>query len=219
MFSSLFQKLKRDTEYRTKLFLLLSLLFNVLYALFLFIVSRVYFSKWFFVMSLYYGLLSIARIFMFFQTRSQKPLHKKIRLLRSLGYFLFLLNLVVSVMMFILIYTAAPIKHHEITVITLATYTFSTLTFSIISTIKFWKKNDYSHTCVKLVNLISASVSMVTLTNTMLATFGENTQRLRGIILPLLSCAVSLVILTSAILLIKKANSNLRILKNEEPRK
>ena len=116
--------------------------------------------------------------------------------------------------MFLLIYGNQFVKHHEITVITLATYTFSALTVAIWGSVKFIKKNNYLFSCVKLINLISASVSLVTLTNTMLATFGQDNALLRSIVLPILSGVVSLFIITTAILMIRKANLDLRVYKN-----
>ena len=193
----------------------LSLLFNFGYAIFLFVVSQAYFSKWFFVMSIYYALLSIARIFMFFETTPKSSLRKKILIMRACGCFLLLLNLVVSVMVFLLIYTVPYAKYHEIIVITLAAYTFSALTLAIVSIVKHLKKNDYLYSCVKVINLISASVSMLTLTNTMLATFGDETTLLRNIILPILSGVVAIFIVVCAILMIRKANNDLKVLKNE----
>ncbi len=193
----------------------ISLIFNFGYAIFLFVVSQVYFSKWFFVMSIYYALLSIARIFIFFEINSKSPLRKKILTLRACGYFLLFLNLVVSVMAFLLMYTAPYAKYHEIIVITLATYTFSALTIAVVNIVKYLKKNDYVYSCVKVISLISATVSMLTLTNTMLTTFGSDNMLLRSIILPILSSVVAIFIVVCAILMIKKANNELKVLKNE----
>ena len=196
----------------------LSLIFNFSYALFLFVISRVYASKWFFVMSIYYVLLSMARIFIFSQINLKRELRKKISIMRACGCFLFLLNVVVSVMMFVLIYTAGYVKHHEITVIALAAYTFFALTTAIISCVKHLKNNDYIYSCAKVISLISASVSLVTLTNTMLTTFGEENLLLRSIVLPILSGAVSVFIIVCAIFMIRKANLDLKVLKNEKER-
>ena len=215
MFSAFLKKIKDNIEFRIKLFLLISLIFNFGYAIFLFVVSQVYFSKWFLVMSLYYALLSTARIFIFFETNPKNSLRKKILIMRACGYFLFLLNLVVSVMVFLLIYTAPYTKYHEIIVITLATYTFSALTIAIVNIVRSLKKNEYVYSCVKMISLISASVSMLTLTNTMLATFGSENELLRSIILPILSGVVAIFIIVCAILMIKKANNDLKVLKNE----
>ena len=218
MLSSFFVKVKKDTHYRIKIFLYISLIFNIAYSIFLLVVSQIFYSKWFFVMSIYYGLLSTARIFIFFQINPKKDMRSRIITMRACGYFLLLINLVVSTMMFILIYRNNIIKHHEITVITLATYTFSSLTFAVIGILRHLKRNNHVYSCVKIISLTSASVSLATLTNTMLATFGENNLLLRSIILPILCGVIAIFIVICAILMICKANFDLRILKNEEER-
>lgn len=219
MLSAFFERVKIDTNFRIKLLLRLSFIFNVAYSVFLFIVSQIYSSKWFFVMSIYYGLLSVARIFIYLQVSPQQELVSKIKTMRACGYFLLSINLVFSTMIFILIYGNQYVKHHEITVIALATYTFTALTMAIINSIKCLKKKDYLYSSAKIISLISASVSIVTLTNTMLCTFGENNLLLRSIILPILSAFVSVFIIVCAILMIRKTNLDLRKLKNGEERK
>ncbi len=213
---ALLKRIKTDVNFRIKSFLLLSIIFNLLYSIFLFSISQIFFSTWFFVMSIYYGLLSVARIFMFFQTRLNSGKRKKIIIMRNSGCFLLLLNLVVSIMMFLLIYTTQGVSHHKITVITLATYTFAALTMAIISFVKYFKYNDSLYFSIKVVGLISASVSIVTLTNTMLTTFGEDKVILRSVILPVLSAFVSIFIIFCAIIMIVKATTKLRLLKNEQ---
>ena len=72
----------------------------------------------------------------------QKDATAKVKRIRICGYFLLILNLVVSTMMFLLIYGNRFVKHHEITVITLATYTFISLTKAINGGVKYLRKND-----------------------------------------------------------------------------
>ena len=219
MLATVWYKIKKDIDFRIRLFLLLSLVCNFAYATFLFTVSQIYGSKWFFIMSIYYGLLSLVRVFMYLQSKPTKGLRANIRAMQVSGYFLILLNIVVSVMMFLLIYTTQDIKHHEITVIALAAYTFSSFTIAILGSVKHLKGNNHIYSCIKVISLISASVSMVTLANTMLATWGAEATLLRDIILPILSGVVSVSIIVCALLLIKKANFDLRKLKDEEERK
>ena len=118
-------------------------------------------------------------------------------------------------MMFLLIYTTLYVQHHEITVITLATYTFAMLTVAIIDVIKYLKYDNYVFSSIKVINLISASISIATLTNTMLTTFGNGDTNLRNIMLPILCASVSIFIIFCAIMMIIKANKELRLLKNE----
>lgn len=219
MLSTFFARIKSDASFRIKVFLCFSFVFNFAYSIFLFVISQIYSSKWFFTTALYYGLLSVVRIFIFLQLTRKKRLISKIKIMRACGYYLFFINLVFSIMIFLLIYGNHHVKHHEITVITLATYTFYSLTVAIINSIKYLRKNAYLHSCAKMINLISASVSIVTLTNTMLSTFGENNVSLRNIILPLLCVAVSVFIIACAIFMIRKANLDLRKLKNGKERR
>ena len=210
-----FKRIRSDVSFRIKQFLMLSLLCNAAYSIFLFIISRLYDSQWFFIVSVYYALLSTSRLFLFRQTAPHKQRRERIKTMQNCGYFLLLINLVISAMMFILIYRGQTIKHHEITVITLATYTFYSLTVAIVSNVRYAKKKNPVYFSAKMISLISASVSLVTLTNTMLATWGDSGE-LRAIILPLLSGAVSIFIVLSAILMMVKSSLELRRRKSEK---
>lgn len=217
MVNQFFKRIRKDIRFRIKLFLQASIVFNIAYAVWLLVTSQILSSKWFFALSIYYALLSSARIFIYAQIQSQKPLRANVKAMRTCGFFLLGINLAVSTMMFILI-DRFSIQYHEITVITLATYTFSSLSVAIVGNVKHFKRNDYVYSCAKMLSLISASVSLVTLTNTMLLTFGEPNSLLRSILLPILSGVVSVFIIICAIFMIHKANSSLRILKNEKDR-
>lgn len=218
MFSEFVKRIKIDAAFRTKVFLSLSLAFNCIYSASLFVISRIYSSNWFFVMAIYYCLLSIIRIICFVNLRRAKDEEAKIKTFRLCGAFLLAINLVVSAMMFLLIRENQTVKYHEIIVIELATFAFCSLTIAIINCVKYLRKKDYLFSCVKIISLTTASVSMVTLTNTMLSTWGSHNELLRSIILPLFSAVVSIFILSCAVLMIRKANSDLRMLKNEKER-
>ena len=202
-----------------KIFLFLSLALNSVYSLFLFTVSFLYSSKWFFVMSVYYGLLAVVRIFIYRQIYPDKQLIRKLKMIRACGYALLALNLVVSTMMFILLYRNHYVIHHEITVISLATFTFLSLILAIIGGVKYLRKDDCVFSCAKMVSLVSASVSLVTLTNTMLVTFGEGNLALRSVVLPLLSGIIAVFIIIGAIYIIGKTTIALRSLRDEKERK
>ena len=217
MCKALLRRIKGNPLGRIKQFLLISLILNGAYSGFLLTISLLYSSRWFLVMSVYYGLLAGVRIVIYRQIYPQKDATAKVKRIRICGYFLLILNLVVSTMMFLIIYGNHFVKHHEITVITLAAYTFISLTMAIIGGVKYLRKNDCVYSCAIMVTLISASISLVTLTNTMLATFGGDAS-LRAVILPFLSGAVSIFIIIGAIFIICKTTITLRVLKNEQER-
>lgn len=218
MRSAFFYKDKEDARLRIKLFLCLSFLFNVGYSIFLSAIYVINASKWVFVMSIYYGLLAVARLFVLAQIELESQLRLKIKTFRVCGYFLLLINVTVSVMMFLMSRGEENVAYYEIAVIAIAAYTFSALTVAIVSSVKYLKRNDYVYSSVKLISLIAASVSLVTLTNTMLATFGADNLLLRKIIMPILSGAVAIFIVATAILMIRKAHLDLKELKDGKER-
>ncbi|MBO5851702.1 MAG: hypothetical protein J6R29_05180 [Clostridia bacterium] len=219
MLKSFFNKLIKDSNFKTKTLLLTSLVFNGSYSIFLFIASILAFSKWFFAMAIYYALLFLARIVLFIQINKNVSLRVKILTVRTCGYFLLTINFAISTVMFILIYSNNFAKQHEITVITIATYTFYLLTVAIIGCVKYFRQNNHLYSCIKVISLTSASVSLATLTNTMLLTFGEQNELLRSVILPILCVFITILIVVGAIILIRKANLDLRVLNNEKERK
>ena len=219
MSNRFFNRIKSDFHFRIKVFLRFSFIFNVGYAIFLLVVGKLISSNWFYVMALYNFLLFVARVFVFLQTSDKKTEKQKVKTMRFCGYFLFLINLAVSVMMFLLVNNSQGTRYHEIIVITIATYTFSSLSLAIINSVKHFKQNNHVYLCAKVISLISASVSMVTLTSTMLATWGKDNMALRNVILPILCGVVALFIISCAIFMIVKANLDLRTLDYEKERK
>ena len=215
MFGDLLKRIKADTLYRTKICLCASFIFNCIYSVFLLIIGHVYQARYFLVTAVYYGLLSVARVLMFLKIIRQRKYASQIATLRLCGCFLLVINLIFSTMVFLLLDNKFA-KQHEIVVIALATYTFSSLAVAVINCVKYLRKKDPLYSSVKLISLVSASISLVMLTNTMLATFGASNYLLKSIVLPMLSVAVSIFITIYAILMIYKTNVELWELKNEE---
>ena len=219
MFSAFLKRIRKDVAFRIKSFLCASFIYNIIYSLFLLVIGLLYVSKWFFVASAYYALLSVVRVFIFMQIDTRKKLLSKIKAVRLCGYFLLIINVAVSSISFLLLQEAQGVEHHEITVISMATYTFSALTVAIVNSVRYIKKKDYLHSCIKIVSLVSASVSLLTLTDTMLSTFGEDNGLLKSIILPILSIFVAFFIILCALVMIRKTNLYLGKLINETERK
>lgn len=218
MFFSLFARIKSGIRFKEKCFLRLSLALNLTYSVFLFAVSFFYDSKWLFVSSIYYILLFATRVFIVLKDKTEERVREKIRIMRACGYFLLLINMAISAMAFILIYDKHSVEYHEITVITIATYTFASFTLAIINVVKHSAKKDCFLFCIKIIQLISASGSLITLTNTMLSTFGENNETFRKVILTTLSGAVSVFLIIGAIYMIRKSHFYLRTMDNEKER-
>ena len=207
--SPFIERLKKDTPYRIKFFLRLSLIFNTTYAVLLLCIGMARSSNWFLVMSVYYFALALIRVFLFKQILSSekvKNTKKEVYAFVFCAYFLLALNLIITTLIFLLINKSEPIAYHEITVIALATYTFTLLTVSIINGIKYLKSEKPVYTAQKIVTLISACVSILTLTNTMLATWGDGNLIFRNTVLSALGGAVCLFIITTSVYMLKQGH-------------
>ncbi len=213
--------LKENVAFRMKFFLCLSLVFNTAYSIFLFLLGAFYHSNWFCAMGIYFAILALLRFFIFcFIFNEIKPIsyHREIALYTAYGWFLLVLNLVVSALVFAMIYKRQPIPHHEIVVIALATYTFTVMTIAIVNFVKYVKHHRLLYSALRIVNLISACVSMFTLANTMLVTFGEENLLLRSIVLSGMGGAITIFIVILSVYMITTASRKAKEFKYEKNR-
>lgn len=125
-----------------------------------------------------------------------------------------LTNLALSGIMFYMIYEHRDTRHGEIITITMAAYTFTTLTMAIINVIRYRKFNSPILSAAKAISLAAACVSMLTLENTMLVSFnkGAMPQQTVRLFLALSGGVVSAFIIAMAIYMIVQANRKLKSL-------
>ena len=121
------------------------------------------------------------------------------------------MNLALSLLIFFMVYWNRTFIHHEITTIAMATYTFTTFILAIINLVKYRKYNSPVYSASKIISLVAACVSMLTLTSTMLTTFGEADGILFSkTMLGALGSVISLFTITIAIYMIIRANRSLK---------
>ena len=102
-------------------------------------------------------------------------------------------------------------KHHMITTIAMATFTFLTFTFAIIDLVRYRKYQSPVYSAAKTINLIAGCVSMLTLETAMLTTFGTADNPLfHQIILAATGVAVIGFALTMAVMMIVKGSRQLK---------
>jgi len=202
-----------DIHFKMNLTLNLSLIINTAYAIFQLGLGFYHNSLWFYFMFAYYVLLAFMRMFLLRHTKLYKPQEQlKLELKKSkiCGYILLLMNLVLSAIIIFIVYLNKTFIHHEITTITIATYTFTSLTFAIINFIKYKKYDSPVYNAAKTITLISACVSMITLTTTMLTTFGNSDELFRQIILAFTGGIVNMFVLYLAIMMIINSTKQMK---------
>jgi hypothetical protein len=142
----------------------------------------------------------------------------ELRKYRACGIVFLIMNMILTLMIFFMVYWNRTFYHHEITTIALAAYTFTTLTIAIVNTVKYRRYNSPVYSASKAISLTAACVSMLTLESTMLTTFSNGTMDLtdRRILLGVSGGAVSVFIISTAIYMIKQANKKIRLLRAEK---
>ena len=207
-----------DTRLRVNVSLYGTLIYNTAYALLQLGMGFWHHTFWFYSLAGYYISLAVMRFFLVRHTSKHKPGEKmpdELIKYRACGIVFLIMNLALALMIFFMVYWNRTFHHHEITTITLAAYTFTSLTLAIINTVKYRKYNSPVYSASKAISLASACVSMLTLESTMLTTFGDGTMSLTGrrILLGISGGVISVFIIAMAIYMIVNGTKKIKLLR------
>ena len=204
-----------DVQLRINLSLYFAVGFNAVYALFQLCLGLWHHSAWFYAMAGYYLLLGLMRLSLVRHTRHHaagEDNRTEWRKYRFCGWLLMVMNLALAIFTLYFVFRIRVFLHHEITTIAMAAYTFTALTLAIVNTVRYRKYGSPAYSAVKAISLASATVSMLTLENALLTTFGEGESELfRQIMLGASGAAVILVVQGIALYMIVNASKKLRI--------
>lgn len=205
-----------DPRLRANVTLTANVLWNGGYALFQLGLGWYHRSVWFYALAGYYFSLALMRFFLVRHTARYElgtERERELRRFRACGWSFLLTNGALSAMMFYMLYENRMVRHHEITTIALAAYTFTSLTVAMVNLVKYRKHHSPVLTASKAISLASACVSLLTLEGTMLMTFGEDmTARTRQLFMALSGGGVSVLILTMALYMIVSGNKKIKML-------
>ena len=209
-----------DKDLRMQISMYRGLLISFAFATFKIILGFVYDSSWFFAMAGYNVILSFMRFLIVLQSQkiglSEEEERKQALLAyRWCGWLMLVLNIAVSVIMFMVIVQNQRIEYHMIACIGLAAFTFYCFTRAVINMIKYSRQKNPIYAAVKRMDMVKAIVSIFTLQVAMLTTFqgqgGEVNIRLMNM---LTGIAVTIAINTIGALMIAGANGDVRVLEN-----
>ena len=213
------RKWQDDTRLRVNVSLYGSFFWNIAYALFQLWLGFFHHTFWFYSLGAYYICLALMRFFLVLHTRKHKPgerMKEELIKYRACGIVFLVMNLALTLIIFFMVYWNRTFQHHEITTITLAAYTFTSLTMAIMNVIKYRKYNSPVFSASKAISLAAACVSMLTLESTMLTTFSDGTMTPMEskIMLGCTGGVISLFIVTMAIYMIVQSSKKLKELNN-----
>ena len=226
-----FRRLKSDNKFvkrwfsdrrlRVNVSLYGSLIWNAIYGVFQLWLGFYHHTFWFCSFAIYYFSLAAMRLFLVRYTRrynAGENMRDELVRYRFCGITLLIMNLALSLIIFFMIYWNRTFHHHQITAIAMAAYTFTAFTIAIVSIIKYRKYNSPAYSASKAISLAAACVSLLTLSSTMLTTFGGGTMTVleTKIMLGAVGGGVSLFIIMMAVYIIVESNKKLTSLKQKE---
>ena len=131
---------------------------------------------------------------------------------RACGWVFLVMNLALALIVFFMIYWNRTFRHHMITTIAMAAYTFTSFSMAIVNVVKYKKYNSPVFSASKAISFAAACVSMLTLTSTMLTTFSDGTMDVltQKMMLGSVGIAVSGVVVTMAIYMIVQSTKKLK---------
>lgn len=204
---------KNDIQLRMNMSLLFSLLWNAGYALWQLVLGLYHRSPWYYAMALYYILLAAMRMLLGQHIRTHAPGIKRReewRRYRWCGMGLLMMNLMLQVFIFYYVNELRVVRHHEITTIAMATYTFAALVMAVRNVVRYRRYESPVCSAAKAISLAAAAISMLSLENSMLATFSKpESTHFRTLMLAISGTVVVMLILCMAIWMIRNATKNL----------
>lgn len=176
-------------------------------------------SAWFYSLAAYYACLATMRFLFVRHTLHHEPgkaQKREFTYYCICGWVFLLLNLALSCMMFYMIRENRVTRHHEITTIAMAAYTFLTLIMAVVNIFRYRKMGSPVISAARAVSLTAACVSMLSLENTMLVTFGDGSMsaRTRQMFLAISGTAISVFVVVMAVYMIVNAHRKLKSLEN-----
>ena len=207
-----------DVQLRINLSLFGSFLFNAVYAAFQLGLGFWHHSVWFYSMAGYYLLLGLMRLMLVKYTRTHLPgqqLEMEWKTYRLCGILLLLMTVVLTIFILYFVLRIREFRHHEITTISMAAYTFASLTLAIVNAFRYKRYGSPAYSAAKAISLVSAIVSVLTLENAMLTAFGQdNSELFRQIMLGATGAAVVCAVQGIAIYMICNAGKKLKAIHN-----
>ncbi len=210
--SRLLRRWSEDLSLRVNTALLLGCLWNLAYGVFQLCLGLYHRSFWYGALAAYYGFLGIMRLTLVLYTWRHLPgeaPRAEWKRYRACGWVLLLMNLALAMMVFFMVYWGRVFRHHRITTIAMAAYTFTSFTLAAVGLVKNRRLGSPVVSASKAISLAAACVSMLTLTNTMLTAFGGDSTG-TPLMLGLVGGGVCLWVIGMAVYMLRRAAANLK---------
>ncbi len=203
-----------DPRVRINISLIGTLAFNAIYSLFQLGLGIADSSLWFYSLAAYYFMLALMRLAMLSHTTKHRPGEMMFReqlIYRMCGIGLLLMTAALTVIIIYVTGNTQSNVQNEIVTIAMAAFTFTSLTVAIVNVVKYRKYNSPVWSASKALSFVSAIVSMLTLEDAMLASFGgDDGDGFRHTITSVTGAGIAAIVIAIAIFMILNSTKNIK---------
>lgn len=211
-------KYATDIGYKVRCSLYISLGINVIYSIFKLASGILYSSFWWGAIAIYYILLSVIRFIILKYMRNDTGNQNKrleFQRYRLCAILMLLLNSTLSGIVLHMLVKNEAYTYPEVIIITSATYTFYTVTVSIIDIVKYRKYESPIMSASKAIRFAAALVSLLSLETSMLTKYGTD-ESFRRIMTSLTGAGVCIIVLGMSLYMIVRATKEIKKLRELE---
>lgn len=202
-----------DVRFRTEIALYCGLIINFLYIAVKLFSGIYYRSVWFIALAIYYILLAVMRFILLHKGKNSAVLTMKaeLRRYRLCGIMLLIMNQSLAGIVVFMVYQNKGFDYPGLLIYAMAAYSFYMIIVAVINLVKFRKHGSPLLSAAKVINLVAAMVSILSLETAMLAQFGSDDDPLfRKAMTGATGGAVCTIVIGIAIFMIWKSTKRLR---------
>lgn len=174
--TSLGARFMEDVRFRTEISLYLGFFINLLYIVMKLASGIYYHSVWFISVAVYYILLAFMRFLLFRRGKVRTAgnhLEAELKRYRMCGIILLLMNQALTGIVVFMVYQNKSYDYPGVLIYAMATYSFYCVIIASVNVIKFRRHGSPVLSAAKVINLVSAMVSILSLETAMVTRFGD----------------------------------------------
>ncbi len=217
--SQLYTKYRHDIFARAKISLYCSLIINLGYVIMKLGYGLYINSFWLVAIGLYYGLLAVMRVSLIGTVNKNQLGQNRLSELkkeRICGICLVLINSVLSVIVGYMVNLNYGFEYPGMMIYVMAAYSFYAVITAIVNLVQYRKYNSPVLMSLKVINLTTAMMSMLSLETAMFSQFGDkNENDFQHMMTSVTGSVVCVIVLVMAIWMIVRSTREIRQLKNE----
>ncbi|MBD5383996.1 MAG: hypothetical protein HDR72_03235 [Ruminococcaceae bacterium] len=204
-----------DIRFRTELSMYGSLIINFLYIAIKLFSGIYYRSVWFVSLAAYYILLAIMRFILLHKNKkSVMTMETELKRYRLCGIMLLIMNQALVGIVIFMVHQNKGFDYPGLLIYAMAAYSFYSIITAVINLVKFRKRGSPLLSAAKVINLVAAMVSVLSLETAMLAQFGgDNDMEFRRLMTGLTGGGVCIIVIAMAAFMLWKSARQLKKLK------